>query len=165
MGDGPDTDADSGNDETSEERANRELMELLNELRVVLPGVQVLFAFLLGVPFTSRFTKLGELDQQIYVAAIVATAAATFFLVAPSAHHRVRFRSGVKEPLLRVANVFAIIGLVLLAFAVSAVSYVVIGMVDGSPVPQLVAGGLAGLAVVTWFVLPAVYRRERTPSA
>ena len=159
MGDGTD------NDETPEERANRELIELLNELRVVLPGVQVLFAFLLGVPFTQRFTKLGELDQQLYVAAIVATAAATVFLVAPTAHHRLRFRSGVKEDLLRTANVFAIVGLVLLAFAVSAVSYVVIGMVDASPVPQLVAAGLAALAVLTWFVLPVIYRRKPTPSA
>jgi len=160
MGDTPATDGES-----PEERANRELIELLNELRVALPGVQVLFAFLLGVPFTQRFTKLGELDQQLYVASVVATAAATFFLVAPTAHHRLRFRSGVKEQLLRVANAFAIVGLVLLAFAVSAVSYVVVGMVDGSPVPQLVAAGLGALAVVTWFVFPVLYRRESTPSA
>jgi hypothetical protein len=95
----------------------------------------------------------------------VATAAATFFLVAPTAHHRLRFRSGVKEDLLRTANVFAIVGLVLLAFAVSAVSYVVIGIVDASPVPQLVAAGLATLAALTWFVLPAIYRHRPTPSA
>jgi hypothetical protein len=158
MGNGPDN-----GEESPEERANRELIELLNELRVALPGVQVLFAFLLGVPFTQRFTKLDELDQQLYVSAVVATAAATFFLVAPTAHHRLRFRSGVKEQLLRVANAFAIVGLVLLAYAVSAVSYVVVGMVDDSPIPQLVAAGLAALATVTWFVLPLAYRRERTP--
>src|SRR5687768_8456485 len=161
MGDGQD-DRDGG--ETPGERANRELMELLNELRVALPGVQVLFAFLLGVPFTQRFTKLGDFEQQLYVASIVATAAATFFLVAPTAHHRLRFRSGIKEQLIRTANAFAIVGLVLLAFAVSAVSYVVVGMVDDSPVPQLVAAGLAALAVVTWFVVPLVYGREPTPA-
>lgn len=157
-------DEDRDDEETPGERANRELIELLNELRVVLPGVQVLFAFLLGVPFTDRFTELGNLEEQLYVSAIVTTAAATIFLVAPSAHHRLRFRSGVKEQLLRTANVFAIVGLVLLAYAVSAVSYVVVGMVDAEPIPQLVAAGLAALAVVTWFLVPLVYSRERTPS-
>jgi len=162
MGDG--TSEDEGSGETPGERANRELMELLNELRVALPGVQVLFAFLLGVPFTERFTRLGDFEQQLYVASIVATAAATFFMVAPTAHHRLRFRSGIKEQLLRTANAFAIVGLVLLAFAVSAVSYVVVGMVDGSPVPQLVASGLGALAVLTWFVVPLIYGRRTTPS-
>lgn len=157
---------DEGRDdeETPGERANRELMELLNELRVALPGVQVLFAFLLGVPFTERFTRLGDLEEQLYVSAIVTTAAATIFLVAPTAHHRLRFRSGIKEQLLRTANAFAILGLVLLAYAVAAVSYVVVGMVDSEPVPQLVAAGLAALAVVTWFIVPLVYSREPTPS-
>jgi hypothetical protein len=81
--------------EEADERANRELIELLNELRVALPGVQVLFAFLLTVPFSQRFTTLDAADRRIYYAAMLATAAATLCLIAPTAHHRLRFRSGI----------------------------------------------------------------------
>jgi hypothetical protein len=136
--------------EDPDERANRELIELLNELRVALPGVQVLFAFLLTIPFTQRFTELDAGDRRIYFMAVLATAAATLCLIAPSAHHRLRFRAGVKEHLLRVANALAIAGLVLLAFAITAATYVV-------------AGALAGAFVLVWFVLPFLYGRSRTP--
>ena len=107
------------NSESADERANRELMELLNELRVALPGVQVLFAFLLTIPFSQRFTELDANDKRVYFWAVLATAGATLCLIAPTADHRLRFRSGVKEQLLRVANALALVGLVLLAFAVS----------------------------------------------
>jgi Family of unknown function (DUF6328) len=89
-------------DESPGERANRELIELLNELRVALPGVQVLFAFLLTVPFTQRFDVLDATERRVYYAAVMTTAVSTLFLIAPTAHHRLRFRSGVKEQLLRV---------------------------------------------------------------
>jgi hypothetical protein len=100
-------------EESAAERANRELIELLNELRVALPGVQVLFAFLLVVPFSDRFDRLDASDRRVYFAAVLATVASTICLMAPTAHHRLRFRSGIKEQLLRVGNVFAIVGLVL----------------------------------------------------
>ena len=149
--------------ETPEERANRELIELLNELRVVLPGVQVLFAFLLTVPFSTGFDKVDAGDRKIYFAAVLATAAATVFLIAPSAHHRIRFREGVKEQLLRVATVFAIIGLALLAFAMSAVTYVVSDVLYDGTVASIAAAGLAGGAIVVWFIVPFAYRPDRTP--
>jgi hypothetical protein len=149
--------------ESSAERANRELIELLNELRVALPGVQVLFAFLLIVPFSPGFDQLDASDRRVYFMAVLATVAATICLIAPTAHHRLRFRSGVKEQLLHVANVFAIVGLVLLAFAIAAVTFVVAGVIYPGTIPAIVAGVLAGTFIVVWFVLPLFYRRARTP--
>src|SRR3954468_19990152 len=84
-------------DETPFERADRNLTELLNELRVALPGVQVLFAFLLGVPFTQRFSDLTSYQVDVYYGVLICTAAATAFLIAPSAHHRIEFRQGDKR--------------------------------------------------------------------
>ncbi len=153
-----------GTQEDGEKRANRELMELLNELRVALPGVQVLFAFLLTIPFSQRFTTLDASDRRIYFAAVLATAGATVCLIAPTAHHRLRFRAPVKEHLLRVANVLAVIGLVLLAFAVSAVTYVITDVIYPGTAPRTVAAVLAGAFLVVWFVLPFLFRSTPTPA-
>jgi membrane protein implicated in regulation of membrane protease activity len=94
---------------------------------------------------------------------VLATAGATLCLIAPTAHHRLRFRSGVKEQLIRVANALTLLGLVLLAFAVSAATYVVTDLIYPGTLPRVVAGSLAGAFVVAWFVVPLLYRRERTP--
>ena len=100
-------------EETHDERVNRELIELLNELRVALPGVQVLFAFLLAVPFAQRFERVTELQQAAFMAALLCTLAGTVFLMAPTAYHRIRFRDRDKEAMLQLSNVFAIVGTVL----------------------------------------------------
>jgi len=100
-------------EETHEERVNRELIELLNELRVALPGVQVLFAFLLAVPFTQRFAETTELQRDTFMVALLSTLAGSVFLIAPTAYHRIRFRDRDKEALLRIGNVFAIVWFVL----------------------------------------------------
>ncbi|HET6685880.1 MAG TPA: DUF6328 family protein [Jiangellaceae bacterium] len=149
--------------ESAAERANRELIELLNELRVALPGVQVLFAFLLTVPFSQGFDQLDASDRRVYFAAVLATVAATIFLLAPTAHHRLRVRSGVKEQLLKVANAFAIVGLILLAFAMSAVTFVITEVIYPGTIPRIVTSVLAGAFAVVWFVLPIFYRRRKTP--
>ncbi len=161
----PGDERSGGEHEDAAERANRELIELLNELRVALPGVQVLFAFLLGIPFTQRFVTLDPSDRRVYFAAVLATAAATLCFIAPSAHHRLRFRSGVKEHLLAAANVLAIIGLALLAFAVTAVTYVITDVIYPGTLPKTVAAVLAGAFAIVWFVMPFLYRREPTPEA
>ena len=151
--------------ESAPERANRELIELLNELRVALPGVQVLFAFLLIVPFSQGYDKVDAGDRRVYFIAVLATVATTICLIAPTAHHRLRFRSGVKEQLLHVANIFAIVGLVLLAFAIAAVTYVITDVVYPGALPRIVTAVLAGLFAVVWFVLPVFYRPATTPQA
>ncbi len=154
-----------GDREEPGERADRELIELLNELRVALPGVQVLFAFLLGIPFTQRFEQLDASDRRVFFGAVLATAAATICLMAPSAHHRLRFRSGVKEQLLNVANGLAIAGMVLLAVAITAVTYVITDEMYPGALPRIVATGLAAGFAVVWFVVPRFFRREPTPPA
>src|SRR6184192_1135385 len=106
-------------DESKEDRHNRELIELLNELRVALPGVQVLFAFLLAVPFANGFPRLGKTDRDIFFVAFIATALSTVLLIAPSSYHRLRWRRHDKERMLKVSNNLTIGGLALLAIAIT----------------------------------------------
>src|SRR6266576_3409824 len=110
-----------GRSETEEERLDRNLNELLNELRVALPGVQVLFAFLLGVPFTQRFSELVPYQEDVYFGTLICAAAATAFLIAPSAHHRIEFRLQDKRHIVFLANRLAIVGLAFLALAMTGV--------------------------------------------
>jgi hypothetical protein len=160
----PDDDGgDSHDHENPAERRNRELIELLNELRVALPGVQVLFAFLLTVPFSQRFKEIDAADKRVYFIAVLSTAVATMLFIAPTAHHRIRFREGVKESLLRAANVFVVIGLVLLAVAISAVTFLVTDLVYPGDLPAYLTAFLAGAFALIWFVLPFVFQRRSTP--
>ena len=115
----PSGDRAGDDDEQPEERLNRELIELLNELRVALPGVQVLFAFLLTVPFSDRFLTLTGSQRAIYFATFVGTTIATGLFMAPTAYHRIRFRQGDKERMLRTSNRFAIAGIAFLALSVT----------------------------------------------
>src|SRR5213076_2491341 len=112
-------------DENEEDRRDRELIELLNELRVALPGVQVLFAFLLAVPFANGFPKLDPLDRDVFFAAFIATALATVLLIAPSSYHRLRWRQHDKESMLVVSNALTIAGLLCLAVAITCVVFVI----------------------------------------
>ena len=99
--------------ESKSERIDRELIELLNELRVALPGVQVLFAFLLAVPFAQGFTKVTSFQRGSFFAVLMCTAISSALLIAPSAYHRIHFRQHNKEELLLSSNRFAIAGSVL----------------------------------------------------
>jgi hypothetical protein len=144
-------------DEDPNERLDRELIELLNELRVALPGVQVLLAFLLTVPFTQRFTELGSGDRGIYFVAVIAAALASACFIAPSAHHRVRFRQGVKESIIRTANVCAIVGMVFVAVAVGASAYLVTDLLYAGGVAAIVGGGLVAVTLLLWFLVPFAF--------
>ena len=147
--------------ESEKERLDRELIELLNELRVALPGVQVLFAFLLTVPFTQRFVELRPDDRRSYFIAVVLTAVSTAFLIAPAAQHRMRFRQQAKPSLLKVANACTIAGLAFLVGAVSVAIHLITKLLYGSGDAALVAGLLTGLTVFLWFVLPLLMPRDR----
>ena len=107
-------------EETEAERLDRNLGELLQELRVAGLGVQVLFGFLLSLPFTTRFTQLSPGQRNLYLATIVLAAVATALLLGPVAYHRLVFRQGQKERLVRAANIMAIAGLATVGLAVSA---------------------------------------------
>src|SRR2546421_11479598 len=106
-------------DETPFERADRNLAELLNELRVALPGVQVLFAFLLIVPFSQGYSRMSAFDRKLYFGVLICTALASMLLIAPSIHHRIEFRKRDKEWLVVTANRLTIAGLTALAVAMA----------------------------------------------
>ena len=145
-------------EESQDERINRELIELLNELRVALPGVQVLFAFLLAVPFTQRFAETTELQRDTFMVALLSTLAGSVFLIAPSAYHRIRFRDRDKEALLRISNVFAIVGIAFLALGMTAVVFLVTDIIFKGAVTAIVTASTAALFASVWFVLPLVRR-------
>jgi predicted membrane channel-forming protein YqfA (hemolysin III family) len=147
-------------DEDRGEKLDRELIELLNGLRVVLPGVQVLFAFLLTVPFTQRFGSLESDQRGAFFAAFMCTTAASAFLIAPSAYHRLRWRQRDKEQLLRTSNAFAIVGIIFLGLAITATVFVVTDVVYGLLVTSLVSAVVAGLLAVLWLGIP-LWRRLR----
>lgn len=146
---------ETGEDEGT--RLDRELIELLNELRVVLPGVQVMFAFLLVVPFSQRFGELDSRDRAIFFVAFIASALASVFLIAPGTHHRIRWRQYDKERLLRRANRLTILGTVALAVAVVAVVYLITAVLYGD-VAAAASAGIAVIIVWTWFGYPLIRR-------
>jgi len=135
-------------DESHKERVDRELRELLEEIRTILPGVQILFGFLVILPF--QFTdELTDIKRILYVAALLSVAGAFTLLVAPSVHHRIRFRTLDKEAHLYRANRLVIAASLLLAFATAATVYLVLSTITGEPLAGILAGGLA--AWFTWF--------------
>jgi len=158
--DDPDPDPDPGSDESRSERLNRELIELLNELRVALPGVQVLFAFLLTVPFSSRFTTITSGQRALYFATLVGTTIATVLFMAPTAFHRIRFRQGDKERILRVSNVLAIVGIASMGISITLAITLIADLLFG--VAAAVAVGMSAFVVmgVLWFAYP-LSRRAR----
>jgi len=141
-------------DETEEERLDRNLTELLNELRVALPGVQVLFAFLLGVPFTQRFTQLAPYQEDIFYGTLICTATATALLIAPSAHHRIEFRAKDKHHVVFLANRFAIAGLGFLALAMTGVVLLVTDFLFSAVATTIATAMTALLFSYLWYVMP-----------
>ena len=140
------------------ERTAREQIELLQELRIVIPGVQVLFAFLLTVPFNQRFTELNTVQRDVFFATLLCTAAATALLIAPSAHHRLLFRQGVREQRLKMGNLLAILGLACLVPAMVGVVYVITDLIFSLTVALIVTIVMAVSFLLLWFVLPLPYR-------
>jgi uncharacterized membrane protein len=147
-------------DENKDGRLDRELIELLNELRVALPGVQVLFAFLLTVPFAQRFAEVSDLQRGVYFGGLLATAVASVLFIAPTAYHRLRWRERDKERLLETANTLAIAGTVFLAVAMAAVVFLIADVLYGGWQAAAASGGIAGLLAWFWFGLP-LSRRVR----
>ena len=145
-------------DESEAERADRNLAELLQELRVTGLGVQVLFGFLLSLPFTNRFTRLSQGQRDLYLATLVLAAVATALLLGPVAYHRLVFRRGQKERLVRAASVMAISGLATVGLAVSAAVLLVTGFV-ASPLPAaLITAFVTCMFGALWFAFPLARR-------
>ena len=149
------TDRGDGSDgETRKERIDRELIELLNELRVALPGVQFLFAFLLIVPFQQKADQVTDVQRGVYFVALAAAALATALLIAPAAQHRILFRQEDKENLLRRSNRSAIAGLLALGVAICAALLLVVDVLFSAILAWVTAGVLAVLLTWWWLAVP-----------
>jgi hypothetical protein len=151
-------------EESEEERLDRNLTELLTELRVALPGVQVLFAFLLAVPFSQRFSELAAYQVRIYFGTLVCSAAATAFLVAPSAHHRVEFRMQDKRHIVFMANRLALIGLSFLAVAMTGVVLLITDFLYGTAATVTTTTVTALVFAILWYGIPLRRRMMRRNS-
>ena len=145
---------DQRDEETPKERADRELIELLNELRVVLPGVTVLLAFLLAVPFAKGWPRVTPFERDVFVVAFLAAAVSVALLTAPSSYHRLRFRHGQKEHIVKVGNRMAIAGIAAFAVALDAVVLLVMTYVVSKTAGIVVAAVLAVVVGLLWYGLP-----------
>ncbi len=152
--------AHRGRDETPEERADRNLAELLSELRVALPGVQVLFAFLLVVPFNQGFTRMSEFERKLYFGVLLCTALATLLLIAPTIHHRLLFRQRKKEHLVLSSNRLTIAGLGVLALAMTGAVLLITHFLFGGPTAVVTGTVVAVAFAVVWYATPLRRRRE-----
>ncbi len=147
--------------ETLAQRDDRNFGELVQELRVVGLGVQVLFGFLLSLPFTVKFGTLSQGQRDLYVASITCATVATILLLGPVAYHRLVFRGGMKEPLVRFSNAMAILGLAAVAGAVLSAVLLVTGYVAGTLTGVLITV-LAGVMLCgLWFALPLARRATK----
>ena len=145
-------------DESRRERVNRELIELLDELRVALPGVQVLFAFLLAVPFSNGWKRITDFQKNVFFATLIATTISTACFIVPTAYHRINFREREKEQILYTSNKFSVAGIGFLAFAMVGV-IVLVSDVIYSRSAALVIGALTLVVIGSlWFALPLLRR-------
>lgn len=152
-----------GTDERRDERLDRELGELLEETRVAMPGVQVLFGFLLTVPFQRSFERLEPYQRTTYLVALIGAAAAAACFMAPTTFHRIRFRQRDKEALVRYGTKTLIAGSVCLAVAMCAAVFTVVDWLFRSTTVALVVGPVAALYLVLWFGVPLMRRLSREP--
>jgi hypothetical protein len=151
--------AHSGSEqETRSQRINRELIELLNELRVALPGVQFLFGFLLVLPFQQRGGQTTDFQKDVYFVTLLAAAVATALLIAPAAQHRVLFRQHDKERLLRRSSHSAYAGLLVLAVAIVCAVLLVVDVLFDRTRAWWTAGVIAALLTYLWVIVPFVQR-------
>ena len=145
----------SGRRETEKERVDRNLQEMLGELRVALPGVQVLFAFLLVVPFNQRFGQVTDFQKTLYLITLLFTTASSICLIAPTAHHRLEFRRQDKENIVRTGNRIVLVGLGLLAIAMTGAVLFVTDVIYGTTTTTIAAAGGVALAfAVIWYAIP-----------
>ena len=145
---------ETGREETEAERVDRNLQEMLGELRVALPGVQVLFAFLLVVPFNQRFADVTQFQKTVFFATLLCTAASTVCLIAPTAHHRLEFRQQDKQRIVQTGNRIVILGLLLLAVAMTGAVMFVTDFLYASTTTTVVAAATGAAFFLFWYAIP-----------
>jgi hypothetical protein len=152
----------SGRAESEDERLDRNLSELLQELRVALPGVQVLFAFLLAVPFQANFTEITSFQKQVYFGTLLCTAVSAALMISPSAFHRINFRLQGKRALVRVANRLTIIGLGFLAVAMTGAVTLITDVLYGAIATAITSAAVLAMFATLWYALPIRHRLDAT---
>jgi FtsH-binding integral membrane protein len=139
-----------------QERTERQMAELLQELRVALPGVQILFAFLLTVPFAQGFTRVTSFQKDLFFATLLSTALSTACLIAPTATHRLRFHQRDRNYVIEVAHKLTIAGLVFLALAIIGAVTLITDFLYGGAGRWIWPGLVAVVIAVLWFIRPAL---------
>lgn len=148
------SDRSSGRNESEDERLDRNLAELLQELRVALPGVQVLFAFLLAVPFQQNFTKITPFQEKVYFVTLICTAISAALLISPTAYHRLTFHLQQKKELVYISNRLSIVGLGFLALAMTGAVTLITDVLFGTLATIVFGVGAAAMFVLLWGLLP-----------
>ena len=147
-------------DETPDERADRNMAELLQELRVALPGVQVLFAFLLTVPFAQGFQSVSDFQRNVYLVTLLASACASAFFISPTAYHRLNFRRRDKEHIVEVSSRLTLLGIASLAVAMTGAILLVTDYLFRDATTVVVTVGVGLLLATMWAFLPMLRRRK-----
>ena len=142
--------------EDRKQQVDRELKELLEELRIIVPGVQLLGGFLLAVAFQSRFKEISSFEKGLYFLAFITASLATILLLAPPAQHRLLWRHPKKETFLKTASVLTFVGSISLAVSLVSVAYLIGSIVYGDGIAVAVAVGFAALTVLVWYAVPLV---------
>ena len=159
-----DDDVDSGRTdsrgESDKEKTDRRLIELLTELRVALPGAQVLLGFLLTVPFATRFGRVGHADRIALFVCLVLTICGTLLLMAPTVYHRLRWNRGGKADVVQIAHAMFLAGTALLALGILAASYLVVDVLLGPVVAAISAALIALVVITTWYLAPLTRGRS-----
>jgi hypothetical protein len=147
--------------EDEAERNSRRLLELLQEMRVATAGVQILFGFLLAVPFQQGFQRVSSFERHVYLVVLICTALSAVLLIAPTSMHRILFRRGQKSEIIDYANGMVIGGLVLLALAMVGVVLLLTHVIFGPGAAIAVSVVIALAFVLFWFVIPLMRRGQR----
>lgn len=146
-------------EESEKERTQRQMVELLQELRVVITGVQVLFAFLLTIPFNQRFGRVDEFQQTVYFATLLLTTLSAVLLMAPTSYHRLRFHQRDRAHIVEASHRFALAGLLALALAMTgAVLLLTDYLYDSRALVAVAVGGTALAFAIFWYALPIARR-------
>jgi hypothetical protein len=152
----------SGRDESEDARLDRNLCELLQELRIALPGVQVLFAFLLAVPFQAGFRHISPFQEKVYFVTLLCTAVSAALLISPPAYHRMTFRFQQKRHLVTLANRLAIAGLAFLALAMTGAIMLVTDVLFGGVTTAVTSAVAGGTFFYLWYLMPLRRRIRMT---
>jgi O-antigen/teichoic acid export membrane protein len=150
--------AEALRDETPTERLDRQFEDILQELRVSQAGVQILFAFLLGIAFTQVFAEIADWQRDVYIATLIATVLATVLFIGPVSYHRMVFRQRKRQSLVNASNAMAILGLLFLMLAVIGSVLLVVSVVLGQTWATWTTAGVAVVFLVVWYALPLSHR-------